>query len=79
MEQAKSILERVKEFLRFTIDENSGFELVDTETDGVIVEDTMNPYVFYRIDNTNKESICDKDIVEVKPYKVIVTRYKELN
>ena len=79
MDKEKSLLERVKEFLLFTIDKNGDFELVESQIDGVIVEDTLNPYRFYRIENTNIESVCDKDIVEVKPYKVIVTRYKELN
>lgn len=80
MEEKRAILDRVKEMLwnfdSDDTDDNTDLVFVsDNDSDQWIVEDETDGR-FYRVDNTDYEKIEDGDIIEVKPYKVICTRYR---
>ena len=80
MEEERTLLERVKEFLWILdsddTDDNSEIEFISTnDCDQLIVSDRLEYDRYYRIDNADYNTIEDGDITEVKPYKVISTRY----
>lgn len=78
--EERTLLDRVQEFLWIIdsddTDDNSGLVFESTnDCDEMILRDETDDR-FYRIDETNYDKVEDGHITEVKPYKVICTRYK---
>lgn len=76
----RTILERVEEWLwnidSDDTDDNSMLEIESANDGGhVILRDEFDGR-FYRLENSDVNTIADGDITEVKPYQVMVTRFK---
>lgn len=80
MSEERTLLDRVKELLWIMdsddTDDNSELEFESTnDCDQFIVRDQTDDR-FYRIDEMNYDKVEDVHVIEVKPYKVISTRYR---
>jgi len=80
MTEERTLLDRVKEFLwnidSDDTDDNSELDFESTnDCDQMILRDETDDR-FYRINNTDYDNVEDGDIIEVKLYSVICTRYR---
>lgn len=80
MSNKKELVKRVKGWFWYTdsddTDNNSQLEWAsDNDCAEIILQDETNDK-FYRIDNHDVDSLKESDIVEVKPYDVMITRFR---